>query len=70
MNRYVIRHEATGDEAEADSYDAALVAARTLLGDNDDAGMVKVTRSGEVVAFCSIDDGPFGPQMSTLGGRA
>jgi hypothetical protein len=33
-HRYTVRHDPSGDEAEADSKDAAILAARTLLEDN------------------------------------
>ena len=46
FNRYTIKHEPSGDEAEAQTRDAAVVAARTLLEDNEFEGS------------CRIFDGP------------
>lgn len=42
MHPYTIRHDPSGDEAEADSRDAAFLAARQLLEDNDFEGQCRI----------------------------
>jgi len=45
-----IEHQPSGDEAEADNRDAAILAAKTLIADNDDTGTCRVFYGGGVVA--------------------
>jgi hypothetical protein len=55
-NPYTIRHEPSGDEAEAESRDAAIVAARTLLEDNEFAGSCRIFRGEDVLDVVWADD--------------
>lgn len=56
MAAYIIRHDETGDEAEATSREAAFLAARTLLDDND-GGLCRVYRGDTVVEMMWRDAG-------------
>lgn len=44
-----ITHEPSNDEAEAETKEAAIVAARTLLEDNEFRGSCRIWRGEEVV---------------------
>lgn len=47
---YVITHQPSGDEAEAETEEAAITAARTLLLDNEDEGTCRIWLWGCVKA--------------------
>lgn len=53
---YRITHEPSGDEAEADTKDAAVVAARTLLEDNEFSGSCRIWRGSDVVDVVWAND--------------
>jgi hypothetical protein len=42
FHRFTVRHDPSGDECEADSRDAAILAARTLLEDNEFDGQCRI----------------------------
>jgi len=42
FHRYTVQHDPSGDEAEADSKDAAITTARTLLEDNEWEGHCRI----------------------------
>jgi hypothetical protein len=41
-HRFTIRHDPSGDESEADTKEAAILAARTMLEDNDWNGQCRI----------------------------
>jgi len=47
--RFRITHEPSGDEAEAQTRDAALLAARTLLEDNEFEGSCRIWEGPDVL---------------------
>lgn len=53
---FTIQHDPSGDEAEADSREAATLAARTLLEDNGFAGQCRVFWGDRVVDVVWADD--------------
>ena len=55
-HQYRITHEPSGDEAEADSKDAAVVAARTLLEDNEFEGSCRIWQGPNVVDIVWAND--------------
>ena len=51
-----IEHQPSGDEAEAETYDAALVAARTLLEDNEFEGSCRIFNGLDVADVVWADN--------------
>lgn len=57
-HRFTITHEPSGDECEADSRDAAILAATTLLADNDNEGSCRIFEGSSVLdVVWAHDDG-------------
>jgi len=48
-HRFRITHQPSGDEAWADSKDAAVLAAKTLLSDNGEDGTCRIWEGSNVV---------------------
>lgn len=48
-HRFTIRHDPSGDEAEADSRDGAVLAAKTLLADNEGEGQCRIWDGPNVI---------------------
>jgi len=55
-HQFRIDHQPSGDEAEADTKDAAIVAARTLLEDNEFSGQCRIWRGPDVIDMVWADD--------------
>jgi hypothetical protein len=53
---FTVRHDPSGDEAEADTREAATLAARTLLEDNDWNGQCLVLQGKKVLDMVWADD--------------
>lgn len=64
-----ITHEPSGDEAEAETKDAAIVAARTLLEDNEFSGSCRVWRGPLVVDVVWADDSEHYVHLGSYGNR-
>lgn len=48
FNPFTITHQPSGDEAEAETFDAAVVAGATLIQDNDGTGTCRIWENGRV----------------------
>lgn len=48
-HRFLVTHDPSGDEAEADTKDAAILAAKTLLQDNELEGTCRIWQGREVI---------------------
>ena len=55
-HRYIIKHNPSGDEAEADTKDAAILAARTLLADSGFVGHCNLWEGTNVIDMVWADD--------------